>query len=308
LSYPFSPTFPREVRSMSSSVFWFFLFPSILLSQITLTEVLFDPLGSEATDEFVEVFNTSQLDTIDLNGWRLGDESGTDPIVDAGHGLLLHPRQVAVILDPDYFHQSTSYDTLIPPDALVITVEGANLGSGGLSNSRSETVILLDHSGTAVGCYAYHIGNTPGHSDEKLDVFGPDSSFNWRDSYVVLGTPGRKNSVGAEDPTVKADLEANPNPFSPDGDGFDDNVTISFRLPYRSANVNMRIFDIQGRLIRHLLAGAAGLGEGQIRWDGRDDGGRTVPLGLYVLILDCLNAPLGKASSSKISIVVASPL
>ncbi|HEX9935123.1 MAG TPA: hypothetical protein VGB38_08005, partial [bacterium] len=68
---------------MSSSVFWFFLFPSILLSQITLTEVLFDPLGSEATDEFVEVFNTSQLDTIDLNGWRLGDESGTDPIVDA---------------------------------------------------------------------------------------------------------------------------------------------------------------------------------------------------------------------------------
>ena len=55
-----------------------FLFSSLLLllyidgfSQIVLSEIMYDPAGSEHTDEFIELFNLSQTDSVDLTGWRM---------------------------------------------------------------------------------------------------------------------------------------------------------------------------------------------------------------------------------------------
>ncbi|MBN2093171.1 lamin tail domain-containing protein, partial [candidate division KSB1 bacterium] len=44
---------------------------SQLVSQVILSEIMFDPLASENTDEFVEIFNTSSRDSIDLTGCYL---------------------------------------------------------------------------------------------------------------------------------------------------------------------------------------------------------------------------------------------
>ena len=44
---------------------------------------------------------------------------------------------------------------------------------------------------------------------------------------------------------------------------------------------SVKIFDLQGRLIRTLLDGDRGPGMVSINWDGRDDGGRNLGSGIY---------------------------
>ncbi len=164
-------------------------------AQVVISEVMFDPAGPENTDEFVELFNVSPTDTVRLEGWSLGDGTGSDALSDAGSGMTLGPRGYALVLDPDYFEFSAAYESLIPETALVLSVAGATLGSAGLSNSKPETVTLYRPDGRIEDEVSYSTGNIPGHSDERIDPDGPGAPDNWADSRFPLGSPGFRNSV-----------------------------------------------------------------------------------------------------------------
>lgn len=169
---------------------------SRLFSQVTLSEIMFDPIASENTDEFVEIFNTSYVDSIDLTGWQMSDGTGWDKIVTIPDGkIILGPRKYAIILDPDYFANSTVYQNLIPPEALIVTIDNSTFGSGGLSNSTAEIVSIFDSSGNMISSYQYSLGNKAGHSDEKITLDGENSADNWANSLLLNGTPGFQNSV-----------------------------------------------------------------------------------------------------------------
>lgn len=183
------------MRFISALFLLSLLLGSVAKAGILLSEVMFDPDGSENTDEFIELYNDSAFPQ-QLQGWMITDGSGTDTLDDAGMGLLALPRQFVLILDPDYIaDQSMTYDGLVPTSALVVTVSNGTFGSRGLSNSNSETISLLSSNGTVVSAYSYSIGNTPGHSDEKVRLAGGNSAENWADSEVRHGTPGFRNSV-----------------------------------------------------------------------------------------------------------------
>jgi len=66
-----------------------------------------------------------------------------------------------------------------------------------------------------------------------------------------------------------------PNPFNP-------KTCAVFQLS-RDADLDLSVIDPAGRLIRELLANRVAAGEHRIEWDGRDDRGRPVPSGLYLL-------------------------
>ncbi|NOY77350.1 MAG: hypothetical protein GXO76_05715 [Calditrichaeota bacterium] len=166
-----------------------------VFSQVRLSEIMFDPAGSEYYDEFIEIQNRSLRDTISLSGWRVGDEKSLDLIKDAGGGLKLAPGQFGIILDSGYFSHSTTYDSLIPEDALVLTIADNSFGSGGLSNSVAEKVSLVNTRGDTVDAYRYTLDNRPGHSDEKINIFQDSPENNWANSLQLNGTPGFKNSV-----------------------------------------------------------------------------------------------------------------
>ena len=68
-----------------------------------------------------------------------------------------------------------------------------------------------------------------------------------------------------------------PNPFTPNGDGVNDVVTLFFDNPSGVSPI-VRIYDIRGSLVRELL----NVGLTSAAWDGRDDAGRTMPMGLYL--------------------------
>ncbi len=166
--------------------------------QVVLSEVMFDPAGSEWYDEFVELCNVG-AEAIDLGGWRLGDQDELDEIIDAGAGTLLLPGQFAIVLDPGYFDHSTSYDTLIPPTALILTIDDGAFGKAGFSNSNPETIYLISPAGDTVGAYRYTLDNPPGYSDEKIDLTAGDDPENWANSRRPGGSPGAPNTVRRRD-------------------------------------------------------------------------------------------------------------
>lgn len=64
-----------------------------------------------------------------------------------------------------------------------------------------------------------------------------------------------------------------PNPFNPQ-------TNIGFHLP-RASHTSLRIYSIDGRLVRTLLSGEKPAGEHLVLWDGRDDTGIEAPSGTY---------------------------
>ena len=267
------------------------------VSPIVLSEVMFDPAGSEFYDEFVEVFNTSETESVDLMGWTIGDGSEDDAIVSNGGGTVLGPRRFGLILDSGYLEQSTRYDPL-PEDVLVLTIDDGAFGKSGWANGTPEPVILRDAWGDTVSTYVYSVGNRSGRSDEKIVLEEGDAPENWADSVVDEGTPGRRNSLWVERIPVEADLSATPNPFVL-------RTVVSYRVPARTATVNLWVFDRRGRRIRRLMNARASGGEGFVNWDGCGDDGIRVKMGVYILYLEALDEGEGVVHMAKGTVVAA---
>ncbi len=68
-----------------------------------------------------------------------------------------------------------------------------------------------------------------------------------------------------------------PNPFAT-------TTSIAFSLP-RETPVVLRVYDLAGRRVRNVLERPLGPGRHQVVWDGRDESGRRVAHGLYMVRL-----------------------
>jgi hypothetical protein len=81
-------------------------------------------------------------------------------------------------------------------------------------------------------------------------------------------------------------VRAEPNPFSPNGDGLYDETNISFYLSRDADWVTVEIYDINGEAVRTIKwqQGLAATGRSalEILWNGTDDRGNPVPYGIYV--------------------------
>jgi len=79
--------------------------------------------------------------------------------------------------------------------------------------------------------------------------------------------------VGGPTPLVHALRQNAPNPFT-------SATRIAFDLP-EQGHVDLRIYDVQGRLVRILKDNVVPAGSYDVFWDGRDDGGVSVASGIY---------------------------
>ena len=72
-----------------------------------------------------------------------------------------------------------------------------------------------------------------------------------------------------------------PNPFNGE-------TVIVVRMPH-SASLEMKIYDLRGRLVRRLLKESAGPGEVRVLWDGRGESGQILASGVYLAVLNTGN-------------------
>lgn len=97
--------------------------------------------------------------------------------------------------------------------------------------------------------------------------------------YIFAGPP-----LNIEDSSVPGNyvLEQNfPNPFNPD-------TRIDFELP-RSTTVWLKVFDINGKLVKILLNGSLSAGKHRVGWDGSNQYGVKVAGGVYFYQLKASN-------------------
>ena len=78
-------------------------------------------------------------------------------------------------------------------------------------------------------------------------------------------------------PPLPAAISTHPNPFNP-------STTVSYQLP-QSGPVRLHIFDLRGRQVRRLVDTVQTSGLQRVIWDGRDDAGRQLASGVYLLRL-----------------------
>jgi len=190
------------LRSSATRLYNFFIFYLVislyipnLWSQITFSEIMYDVATNEYHDEFIEIFNQSGLDSLNITGWTFSDSSGIDKIFPHRGGKRIPPRSFAIILDGSYIINSSTYDTLLADSLIILKIEDNSFGKNGLSNSKAERLTISDSTGQVLTEYRYSIGNNPGYSDEKINLDGQNDSSNWADSKAEGGTPGWKNSV-----------------------------------------------------------------------------------------------------------------
>jgi subtilisin family serine protease/subtilisin-like proprotein convertase family protein len=105
-------------------------------------------------------------------------------------------------------------------------------------------------------------------SDLMLDDAGTLESWG-----VNLAIPASVTAVG-ELPAVTRLVGAAPNPFNPQ--------TVIRSDLARAGDVRLDLYDLRGRLVRRLVRAELPAGRHDVRWDGRDDGGRGVSSGVYL--------------------------
>ena len=104
--------------------------------------------------------------------------------------------------------------------------------------------------------------------------------------------------------TASGELSASPNPFTPNGDGRDDRTVLRFELPVPRATARLTVFDARGRERARFLDGEAVAGTGELVWDGADSNGEALPTGLYVLLLEAIDAPRGVLVTARAAVAL----
>jgi len=112
--------------------------------------------------------------------------------------------------------------------------------------------------------------------DTPQEIRSGDATFFSDTQTMTVGVPVDRKVLGR--------VHARPNPFTPNGDGIHDELEISFPVfnIYPPKDAAVTILDLQGRVYRR-LRGTDIDGLHVARWDGRDEGGRLVSPGVYLV-------------------------
>lgn len=294
----FHKSTPGKVNSLYS-------IPPSSRNDVVINEIMFDPDIDNC--EFVEFINLSD-DTVNVGGWKIIDEKNNLNKL-ADHGLLVPPFS--------YF--------ILAADSAIITkyslqgyefINILNKSDLGLINT-GELIILKDLHGSIIDSVLYsdkwhnrNYSNTKNKSLERINpnLNGNDAS-NWSSSVSSAGaTPGIQNSIYTGLSAIEQNISVSPNPFSPDNDGHEDFTIISYNLSQNIAQVRVKIFDNRGRLVRTIANNYGSGNSGSIIFDGLDDSGNALRIGIYIVYLEALNESSGIGETLKTAVVVARKL
>jgi len=177
------------------------IFTSIFSQTITLNEVMADPAGADYYDEFIELYNCGDS-AVELNGWCLKINEYTDSLsFVTDYGDTLPGHGFTVIMDRGYLvdNKSSTYEDLIPDNALLVTIQDNSLARSGLTNTAASQIYLLNSRGDTVSAVLTMGKPQSGYSWEKIVPEGNNQSSNWGNSRNLRGTPGFRNSLSPYD-------------------------------------------------------------------------------------------------------------
>lgn len=264
--------------------------PVLHPGDILVNEILFNPEPGGA--DYVELANNSDS-AIALSQLRLAKVDGSEvtrlyAVADSGH---IAPGEYLVITtDADYVTQH--YTVRFPARLVeVSSMPAYNDDAGSVVVTTADT-LLLDRFDYSEKMHSPLLRDKEGVALERRSLQSPtQESSNWYSaaSTAGFGTPTYTNSQSREFLFLDNDFHIENTLFSPDGDGYNDLIDITYSLQQCDLSCHIDIYDAHGRLVRHLLQGALLGCEGVITWDGTDLNGKRCQRGNYIVVVEAYN-------------------
>jgi len=256
----------------------------------------------------VALYNQSNK-IIDLNNLNIQD-SGS-PINILTNKSLLKPNTYALLTE-DTISIRKAYN--LPDSANLVEVENLpDLNNSGdvirLSNIDFSTIDSIQYS---PDWHFRLLDNTKGVALERISFTNPSQdATNWQSASkaVNFGTPGYQNSQTnqSSQQIFNEIINIENKTVSPDNDGFEDLLIINYQTEQNGVAANLYIFNERGQLIAHPIKNELLGNSGIFKWDGLDDSGARLPLGIYIVYAEFFGLD-GKISKQKIPVVLAGKL
>lgn len=288
------------------------------VSEILLNEILFDPV--EPGVDYVELYNPSEK-PFDLSELKIGviktsfpNPADTVVMAITEESRLFMPHSY-LLLSVDGMEVARHYECQ-PEAYLDMSSFPSYPNAGGQALLVSRQGVVVDEMAFSESMHDPMLKVTKGVALERVSWAAPSSQLdNWHSAAarVHYGTPGGPNSMmtatlapePSEGEGMLRMVTVSPAVFSPEGDGIDDLTVAHVELQESGCIMNVYCFDLAGKLIRHLVRGELMGREGSFVWNGLDEQGQQVPIGLYVMVTEVFNKE-GKVSRYRNAVAVAS--
>lgn len=269
---------------------------------VLFNEILFNPLPGDP--DYIELYNCSEkiidasrLQIVSLND-ATGEKSESIPV-------SVEPRCFL----PDHYYAVTTdskktSERYFSADLLHL-FEVNSLPS--MADDKGHLILFtreLDKIDELIYDDDMHYSLLSTHDgvslEKKNPAAGSEEKANWHSATQSSGwgTPGAKNSVYDEMTQVNDEIALSTTRITPDNDGNDDFLTISFRLNGTGNVLSVMIYDETGSSVRKLASNLYAGPETSLIWDGTADDGSPVRTGIYIVLITRYN-DAGKTSQWK---------
>jgi len=258
---------------------------------VVINELLFNPLGDGV--DYVELYNRSTK-VIDLSRCKIGSVRISPP----------NPP------DTTFYPVSESQLLLMPSGYLVLTKSPEKVKAQYATNNPDAfqevnpfpsynndggTVLLATVDDTLIDAFTYSesmqyplLNYVDGVALERINPDAPTNDVNnWHSAAesVGFGTPGYKNSQWVSPEPGPDEITVEPEIFSPDNDGHDDVINISYHFDRAGYNLKVIIYNQNGQVVKHLSDNELSGASGSISWDGITDENSKAQVGIYIFYI-----------------------
>lgn len=275
-------------------------------TDLIINEVLFNPFTGGS--DFVEIYNNSNK-FINLQNWYLAnadnDTVSNKRVIIEKPRLVLPGEFVVLTINPgnvamEYLNAKINTFIQMP------SVPAYNDGEG--------TVVLVNNLNMVVDSFEYNedmqfslLNELNGVSLERIDYNRPtNEQTNWHSAAEAIGfaTPGFENSQFQQINIGDDEIIITPNTFSPNNDGVDDVLSISYNFGEAGFVGNVMIYDAKGREVRNLINNELLASKGTFSWDGVNNDNEKARIGIYVVYVEVFKLD-GTTKSFKKTAVLA---
>jgi hypothetical protein len=269
---------------------------------LVVNEILFNPVTGG--DDFVEFYNISGK-VLNMNGLHVWNRSRpgnsfvrieSDWVLFPGDYVALTPNRSSLLA----LYPESCASCILEHPLPALDDESGNVT---LMNG-TELVDAFDYSETQ---HSPLLKRLDGVSLERIDPSkSAEIAENWHSAAQNVGfaTPGYRNSQFQELNQGGAEVFVLlPETLTPDGDGYQDLVSIVFSPGKSGALLTAVVLDISGRPVKALASNILCGPDNLLKWDGSDDDGAIVRSGFYLIRASWFFPDGARGNAQKICVV-----
>jgi len=256
---------------------------------ILINEVLFNPFPEG--EDFVEIYNYSQKE-IPVNYLFLASRDKDNELTQ------IYPltTEKELFLPNTYLALTKDTNAVFPFFKIKCLECFLQMEKFPSFNNDEDVIVLLDNEMEIIDEFHYTakmhaplLADKEGISLERTSFeIATNESTNWHSASTEsgYGTPGYENSQIQSQDNDRAIVTFEPESFSPNNDGYNDEYKIIYQTERSGYYINISIFDSAGRYVMHLAKNEVLGKEGVYAWNGKDKTGQRQNLGIYVIVVE----------------------